>query len=201
MILQTHQRIGCGVNEHIQIRKISRDDASNCSAAGLFRLRNGNSAHHSQTCVCHSVHDATVIPARQTETAKDPRLGAALVDHLRSAGAAPMVDRMISTKNPFPGMNPWLQRKWSDVHTKLIAFISEALTAELPQDLAAYAEERVSLESDDGKARSYRGDVGSQRNLASRFASGVGARKSSGSSGCSCGPRVDRISRRHGPLG
>lgn len=56
-------------------------------------------------------------------------------------------------------MNPWLQRKWGDVHTKLIAFISEALSPELPEELAAYAEERVSLMTAEGEARSFRSDV------------------------------------------
>jgi hypothetical protein len=66
---------------------------------------------------------------------------------------------MISTQNPFPGMNPWLQRKWSDVHTMLIAFIKEVLTPELPSDLAAYAEERIALIADGGELVNCRGDV------------------------------------------
>ena len=56
-------------------------------------------------------------------------------------------------------MNPWLQRKWSDVHTKLIAFIAEALTAELPGELAAYAEERIALQSAASPPVGYRSDV------------------------------------------
>jgi len=66
---------------------------------------------------------------------------------------------MLTTKNPFPGMNPWLQRKWSDVHTKLIAFIAEALSQELPPELAAYAEERIALQTDGKPPVGYRSDV------------------------------------------
>lgn len=32
-----------------------------------------------------------------------------------------------------------LERKWADVHTKLIAFLSEAVFSELPEDLATFA--------------------------------------------------------------
>ena len=65
----------------------------------------------------------------------------------------------MNTKNPFPGMNPWLQRRWSDVHTKLITFIAEALTDELPRELAAYAEERIALTTDRESVVGYRSDV------------------------------------------
>ena len=70
-----------------------------------------------------------------------------------------MLVAMTSTKNPFPGMNPWLQRKWSDVHTKLITFIAEALTTELPPDLAAYAEERIALQAEGEQPVGFRSDV------------------------------------------
>lgn len=30
-------------------------------------------------------------------------------------------------RSPFPGMDPYLEARWSDVHSKLIAFIGEAL--------------------------------------------------------------------------
>ncbi len=62
-------------------------------------------------------------------------------EHLRRAGPGAMFAAMNSTKNPFPGMNPWLQRKWSDVHTMLIGYIRDSLSPELPPDLAAYAED------------------------------------------------------------
>lgn len=50
-------------------------------------------------------------------------------------------------KNPFPGINPWMQTAWSDVHTMLIGYIRDALSEELPDDLMARAEERVTLSS------------------------------------------------------
>ena len=65
---------------------------------------------------------------------------------------------MPATKNPFPGMNPYLQQHWSDVHTRLITFISEALSGELPDDLAARAEERITVATEDD-TDAYRADV------------------------------------------
>ncbi len=60
--------------------------------------------------------------------------------------------------SPFPGMDPYLQRRWGDVHNKLSAFLGEALTPLLPDGLRARTEERVLLEADpDG--RWYRPDV------------------------------------------
>ncbi len=37
--------------------------------------------------------------------------------------------------NPFPGMNPFLEGFWSDVHTALIVYISEAIAECLPEGL------------------------------------------------------------------
>jgi hypothetical protein len=61
--------------------------------------------------------------------------------------------------NPFPGMNPFLERHWSDVHTKLIAFIAEALAEQLPPDLSARSEERVTLHDSSALGDSLRADV------------------------------------------
>lgn len=40
-------------------------------------------------------------------------------------------------RNPFPGMNPWLEDRWSGVHARLITYFSDALSPALPQDLMA----------------------------------------------------------------
>jgi len=46
--------------------------------------------------------------------------------------------RMISYHNPFPGMNPFLEHRWSDVHTRLIGYIGDELArGGLPQGLRA----------------------------------------------------------------
>ena len=50
-------------------------------------------------------------------------------------------------KNPFPGMNPYLEDHWSDVHSSLITFIREFLGIELPDDLSARSEVSITEDS------------------------------------------------------
>lgn len=66
----------------------------------------------------------------------------------------------MQTSNPFPGMNPFLEGSWPDVHTALIGFIRETLAEQLPPDLSARAEEEVSVGSEDDElSATYRADV------------------------------------------
>ncbi len=51
----------------------------------------------------------------------------------------------VSRENPFPGVNPWMQSVWSDVHTTLIGYIRDELGGKLPDDLTARAEENIAL--------------------------------------------------------
>ena len=64
-------------------------------------------------------------------------------------------------KSPFPGMDPYLEGRWSDVHVKLISYIGETLQPALPSALRARAEERVLLEEEGSEepVRTYRADV------------------------------------------
>ena len=55
--------------------------------------------------------------------------------------------RTMYRENPFPGMNPWMQNEWSDVHTRLIGHIADALGDELPDDLLTRVEKNVTLSS------------------------------------------------------
>ncbi len=58
-------------------------------------------------------------------------------------------------------MDPYLQRRWGDIHSKLTAFIGETLMPDLPAGLRARTEERVLLEDDEGEPLNqwYRPDV------------------------------------------
>jgi len=49
-------------------------------------------------------------------------------------------------KNPFPGMNPYLETHWPDVHAHLIIYIIDQLQDKLPSDLRARAEEQVAVD-------------------------------------------------------
>lgn len=65
---------------------------------------------------------------------------------------------MVAHGNPFPGMNPFLELHWSDVHTRLLTYIGDALAEVLPADLVVRTEERVSVTTDH-LVRGYRTDV------------------------------------------
>src|SRR5579884_2052949 len=53
-------------------------------------------------------------------------------------------------KSPFPGMDPYLEAHWLDVHTSLVKDARDALNRRLPDDLVATAEERVAVEDERG---------------------------------------------------
>ncbi len=61
--------------------------------------------------------------------------------------------------SPFPGMDPYLEAHWGDVHTRVIVYASDALQRSLPRELRARVEERVSVETPDEKARTRIPDV------------------------------------------
>src|SRR4051812_23021583 len=62
-------------------------------------------------------------------------------------------------KSPFPGMDPYLEPHWLDVHTKLTTYASDALNERLPGDLVASTEERVAIESDLSKEQHFSPDI------------------------------------------
>lgn len=51
--------------------------------------------------------------------------------------------------SPFPGMDPFLEAHWGDVHTTLSTYIRNELRAQLPEGLKARIEESVILEAVD----------------------------------------------------
>ena len=51
--------------------------------------------------------------------------------------------------SPFPGMDPYLEPHWLDIHAKLIAFSGEALNTHLPDELVARSEEHVGIDAND----------------------------------------------------
>ncbi len=55
--------------------------------------------------------------------------------------------------SPFPGMDPYLEQCWRDIHARCIIYAADQLQAHLPPDLRARVEERVVVEPALGTAR------------------------------------------------
>lgn len=70
---------------------------------------------------------------------------------------------MNAHENPFPGMNPFFEMpdRWPGIHGRLLTYIGDALSEDLPPDLHARTEERVVVDfpGESEKAREYRADV------------------------------------------
>jgi hypothetical protein len=59
-------------------------------------------------------------------------------------------------KSPFPGMDPYLERHWGDVHSSMITFAKQSLQQQLGADLVARSEERIYVDDDDALRRQHR---------------------------------------------
>ncbi|MDA1052003.1 MAG: DUF4058 family protein [Planctomycetota bacterium] len=65
-----------------------------------------------------------------------------------------------TTQNsPFPGMDPYLEQKWPEVHARLIVYASNQLNSQLPDDLQANIEENLEVRYDDDSSHAIRPDV------------------------------------------
>jgi hypothetical protein len=62
-------------------------------------------------------------------------------------------------KSPFPGMDPYLESHWGDIHTRLIVYASNQLNEQLPDDLQARVEESLSVQEEEGGSRTDYADV------------------------------------------
>jgi hypothetical protein len=62
-------------------------------------------------------------------------------------------------KSPFPGMDPYLERYWGDVHHAVVTYARDWLQSRLPGDLRARMQERVYIELPDSRRGEYYPDV------------------------------------------
>lgn len=60
---------------------------------------------------------------------------------------------MLLAKSPFPGMDPWLERHWGDIHASIITYARDQLQDKLPPGLRARMQERVFVEFPDDVPR------------------------------------------------
>jgi hypothetical protein len=61
--------------------------------------------------------------------------------------------------NPFPGMNPYLEQYWREIHQGLVTYSRDEIQASLPGSLRARTEERVFIENEDIRYRHVYPDV------------------------------------------
>lgn len=61
-------------------------------------------------------------------------------------------------KSPFPGMDPYLEAHWRDVHTSMMTYIRDQIQGQLPFDLVARVEESVSVDYEE-RSRSIAPDI------------------------------------------
>jgi hypothetical protein len=61
--------------------------------------------------------------------------------------------------SPFPGMDPYLERYWRDVDHRLVTYAADQLQNRLPEDLIARMDERVFVETPEGRGRFMYADV------------------------------------------
>lgn len=62
-------------------------------------------------------------------------------------------------KSPFPGMDPYLEPFWGDIHSRLVIYACDRLQTRIPRDLKCRVQERVFLESVEGAGRSMHPDI------------------------------------------
>src|SRR3989442_1414196 len=62
-------------------------------------------------------------------------------------------------RSPFPGMDPWMELHWRDVHARLIIYIADQLQSQLPEPLVARAAEDVMVDIEERPAGWVRPDV------------------------------------------
>ncbi len=63
------------------------------------------------------------------------------------------------TKSPFPGMDPYLERYWGDVHHRLCTYSCDQLRRVLPPGLIPRLDERTFVQADDRQDRDIIPDV------------------------------------------
>lgn len=62
-------------------------------------------------------------------------------------------------KSPFPGMDPYLESHWGDVHTRLIVYGSDFIRSQMPTDLKVRVEEHVAVEALNGSGHGFYPDI------------------------------------------
>lgn len=62
-------------------------------------------------------------------------------------------------RSPFPGMDPFLESRWPEVHASLIVYSRNQINTRLPDDLQANIEENLAVYAEHHAGKSIRPDV------------------------------------------
>ena len=62
-------------------------------------------------------------------------------------------------KSPFPGMDPYLEERWPEVHASLIVYARNQINQRLPNDLQANIEENLAVYAEEESSRQIRPDI------------------------------------------
>ena len=73
--------------------------------------------------------------------------------------AVPNGNCSLNMKEPFPGINPWLQQFWRDVHARLLVYAADELNAKLPPVLQATVDARIAIDAGEDQPHCYVPDV------------------------------------------
>lgn len=76
-------------------------------------------------------------------------------------------------RSPFPGMDPYLERYWGDVHTSLMVYARNQLVPQLPAGLLARVEEGLTVIAGERAARTIYPDVSVVEEPSSGYSSGT----------------------------
>ncbi len=61
-------------------------------------------------------------------------------------------------ESPFPGIDPYLEQHWGDIHTSLMVYMRDQISEQLPGDLQARVEESIMVD-DEERSRTIYPDV------------------------------------------
>ena len=61
----------------------------------------------------------------------------------------------MANRSPFPGMDPWLERFWGDIHSSFVVYLRDQINERLPRDLQARVEESLTVDTDDYRRTIY----------------------------------------------
>src|SRR5262249_45102023 len=134
-------------------RHISTPSQKQCSKTMAYGLQGTGPRRGMRTILCANKLSCKVLWIGLAPSGRDLLLRRRMNNGQSALAAEGMM------ASPFPGMDPYLERHWGDVHHSLITYVRDHLQRMLPKDLRARVEERVFVESPEDGYRAIIPDV------------------------------------------